>query len=283
MDWSKDKDIITKAYFVAIDANNTRLFELIKDNYEKIREAYPLIEYVSERIAAVVTLTMEGQLWDADIIVRSALETLVKYAFIADAEESERSGLLHEFWYDLSEIYTVKLSEQAKKNLSRTTGSEIHKLAYTPLVISQDEEERLRSKWTKAVRTQMEQKWSFTGIVNYLSKKYQGNPMESIDFVTHTYRMASHIAHGDEIGINLIRERNSRPEEERNAVHIAHYLRLLSDCFHYSLLTSLYTTKYLKVPAKYFTDLGKSLKEIHDLTDQYHKVPFEDKIYDKFR
>jgi hypothetical protein len=283
MDWSKDKDMITKAYFVAMDANNMRLFELIKDHHATIKEAYPLIEYVSERLAAVVTLTMEGQLWDADIIVRSALETLVKYALIADAEENERPALLHEFWYDLSEIYTVKLSEQAKKNLNRQAQNETHRLAYTPLIISPEEEERLRSKWTKAARTQMEQKWSFTGIVNYLSKKHQGQPLENIDFVTHTYRMASHIAHGDEMGINLIRERNSRSEEERNAVHIAHYLRLLNDCFHYSLLTSLYTTKYLKVQATYFTELGKSLKEIHDLTDQYHKVPFEDKIYDRFR
>jgi len=283
MNWDKDKDMITKAYFTAMDANNSRLFELIRDEYETIREAYPLIEYVSERLGAVVTLTMNEQLWDADIIVRSALETLVKYAFIADADEAGRPALLHEFWYDLSEIYTIKLSGQAKKNLGRTSGSEIHRLAYTPLVITQEEEDMLRSKWTKAVRTQMEQKWSFTGIVTYLSKKNQGNSMESIDFVTHTYRMASHIAHGDEMGINLIRERNSRSEEERRAVHIAHYLRLLSDCFHYSLLLSLYTTKYLKVSPQFFTDLGKSLKEIHDLTEQYHNVPFEDNIYDRFR
>ena len=107
--------------------------------------------------------------------------------------------------------------------------------------------------------------------------------MEIFEFLTHTYRMSSHIAHGDEMGISIIRERRSRSKEEELAVHAAHYLRLLSDCFSFCLLTSVYTTRYLKVSADYFLKLGSSLSGLEGLMEKYHNVPFTDRIYDKFR
>ncbi|MBB5396698.1 DUF5677 domain-containing protein [Mucilaginibacter sp. AK015] len=283
MDWQKDKAIVTGAYFGAIDTCNKKLFEIIKPHGEQLREVFPLIEYIIDRVSAVTVLTQGDLLWDADIIVRSALETLVKFAFIADAEESERPMLLHEFWYALSEIHTLKLSDQAQKNLKHTGEEKLYKLAYSPQVLSAEEEQRLRNKWNKTIRKQLEQKWSFSEIVRHLSSKHKGTALESIEFVTHTYRMSSHVAHGDEIGINMIRERESRSEKEKADVSVAHYLRLLSDSFHYCYLTALYTVKYVKADPTFFTSLSASLREIHELTAQYHMAPFNDPDYDKFR
>lgn len=283
MNWEKDKAIITGEYIAAMNVCNLKLFELIGCNFEKIQESFPLIEYVIERMNAVIVLTQQDMLWDADVLVRSALETLVKFALIAEAEEEERSQLLHEFWYDLTEIYTIKLSDQAKKNLARTGDSEIHRLAYTPQVLSDEEEIKLRAKWSKASRTQLEQKWSFGGIVATLSKKNKGTPMEAIDFMTHTYRMSSHIAHGDEMGINLIRERKSRTPQDKADITIAHYLRLMSDGFNYCFLTSLYTCQYLNMDPKFFLELSQTLKKYDSAINEYHMVPFKDKIYDKYR
>ena len=283
MNWEHHKPIITEAYFTAINSNNIELFKIIKENRSTLEQVFPLIKYIIERVNAISVLTANELLWDAEIVGRSAIETIVKYAFIVEADESERPTLLNEFWNELSEIYTVKLSEQAKKNLKHTNESEIHRLAYNPLIISESEQERLRTKWTKSSRTKIEQKWSFTGIINFLAKKNKGTPLECIEFLTHSYRISSHVTHGDETGINLIMERESREESERNAVHNAHYLRLLSDCFSYCLMTALYTTQYLKIDPIYFLDLSNSLKEFVPLIEQYHKVPFEDKIYDKYK
>lgn len=283
MEWNTDKQKINAAYFAAINANNILLFQVIHDHYDKLQEVFPLIEFVLERVDAVTTLIESEQLWDADIIVRSALETLVKFAFIAEADETERPQLLHEFWFDLSEISNLKLSEQAKKNLKHTSEKEIYRLAYSSLVLSEEDELSLRSKWPRKVRSTLEQKWSFTGIVNFISEKNKGNPMESFEFITHIYRMSSHITHGDEIGINMIIERKSRIEAERVAVHRAHYLRLISDCYYYCLLTAIYTMKYLKLEPKLFMDLQKSLDEVQELVHQYHMIPFEDELYDKYR
>ncbi len=195
----------------------------------------------------------------------------------------DRPKLLQEFWHDLTEIYTIKLSDQAKKNLTRSGDDEIHRLAYTPQVLSEDEEARLRAKWSKASRTQLEQKWSFGGIVAALSKKNKGTPMEAIDFMTHTYRMSSHIAHGDEMGINLIRERESRDFQGKIDVTIAHYLRLMSDGFSYCLLTALYTCQYLNVNSDFFLELNQSLKKYDPMINEYHMAPFKDNIYDRYR
>jgi hypothetical protein len=283
MDWEKDKAIITGEYFGAMNICNINLFELIGSNFEKIQDSFPLIEYVIERMNAVIALAQQDMLWDADVLVRSALETLVKFALIAEANEAERCQLLHEYWCDLTEIYTIKLSDQAKKNLTRTQNSEIHRLAYTPQVLSEEDEAKLRAKWSKASRTKLEQKWSFGGIVATLSKNNKGTSMEAIDFLTHTYRMSSHIAHGDEMGINLIRERKSREPQDKADVTIAHYLRLMSDGFNYCFLTALYTCRYLKTDPKFFLELNQSLKKYESLIDEYHMAPFKDKIYDKYR
>jgi len=283
MNWKIDRELIEGAYFTAINANNIELFKIIDKNYDKLKEVFPFIEYVIERLCAANTLIQAEQVWDADIIIRSTLETFVKYAFIVETDEPERPILLNEFWNDLSEIYSIKLSEQAKKNLKHTSNSDLHWLAYNPLLLSEADQEKLRSKWPKSIRTKIEQKWSFSGIISFLSQKNKGTPLESIEFLTHSYRMSSHIAHGDEIGINMIRERKSRVDHEKQAVHIAHHLRLLSDCFSYSIMTSFYTMQYLKLDPVFFLDLSTSLKEFDPLIKQYHMVPFNDKIYDKFK
>jgi hypothetical protein len=68
-DWEKDKPIITGEYFRAINICNIMLFELIGPQFEKIREAFPLIGYVIERMNAVIVLTQQDILWDADIVI----------------------------------------------------------------------------------------------------------------------------------------------------------------------------------------------------------------------
>ena len=119
--------------------------------------------------------------------------------------------------------------------------------------------------------------------MNHLSEKNKGNPLESIELITHWYRISSHLAHGDEIGISLIQERKSQNEIERANIHNSHYLKLLSDCFHYCILTAFYTTQYLTLSSEYFVNLSKSLADIQNSIEHYQKSPFNDKIYDKFR
>lgn len=45
----------------------------------------------------------------------------------------------------------------------------------------------------------------------------KGNSLENIVPLSYGYRMSSHVMHGDETGIQIINERNSRPEEEKTS------------------------------------------------------------------
>jgi len=103
-------------------------------------------------------------------------------------------------------------------------------------------------------------------------------------FVTlsHGYRMASHVMHGDETGILIIRERD-RTQEEQDKVNFAHYLRLLSDAHTYCLVVAIETMNFLNLDKSPFIKNADGLKEVQELTDKYHAAVFDVKDYDKYR
>lgn len=281
--WVEDKKKITEAYFEAINKSNLELFRVIKLHLEKAEPVLPLIEFIIERLETVANLTLSERIWDAEIILRSAIETFVKFVFITTAEQTEREKRIEEYWNLLAEVNSIKQSEQAKKNLKHLGDNEIHHLAYSPVLLSEEKEEELRKIWTKAERQKIEQKWSFTEIVNSLSRNYRGKPMEIFVTLSHGYRMSSHVTHGDETGISIIRERNSRPFLDRELAYFGHYLRLLSDVFTFCAFVGVETMHFLNQERDFFFKVQESLKNIQELTEKYHSDLFQDTDYDTYR
>jgi hypothetical protein len=79
----------------------------------------------------------------------------------------------------------------------------VHRVAYSPLLLPESLEAELREKWPRKKRQEVEKRWSFTEIVNEISLKYKGTPLENIVALSHGYRMSSHVMHGDETGIQI--------------------------------------------------------------------------------
>lgn len=284
MKWIEDKARLTEKYFHLINNSNLELFEILKEKQKEVQPIYPFIEFIIDRLGTVTDLTVQGRLSDAEIILRSALETLIKFVFITTApDKEEQNNRLREFWNDLAEVNSIKQSEQAKKNLIHLGESDTHRLAYTPNVLTEQEELKLRKKWSKTDRQKLEQKWSFSEIIRSLSKNYRGRPMEMFITLSHCYRMASHVTHGDETGILIIQERNSRTQEEQNKVNFAHYLRLLSDGLTYCTTISVETMHFLKLDPSSFIKNHNRINEEKELIDKYHYDVFADKDYDKYR
>lgn len=285
MSWEKDKDKITQKYFEAINVNNVQLFGIIKENLPKMQPILPLIEFIFSRLETVTALILDNRIWDAEIILRSALETFTKFLFITTADKDEQTIRINEYWNSLAEINSIKQSEQAKRNLDHFGESEIHKIAYLPMILTQEEENKLRKKWTKSERQKVEQKWSFTEMIFSISKNYRGKPLEMIVALTHSYRMSSHVMHGDETGILIIRERESRSKEEYEIAMNGHYLRLLSDTFIYCAFIAIETMDFLSLEQnkKFFFENQKSLDDIQELVQKYHEKVFEDPDYDKYK
>ncbi|AUC84763.1 hypothetical protein CW731_05405 [Polaribacter sp. ALD11] len=285
MSWEKDKDEITQRYFQAINENNLQLFGIIKENLSEMKPILPLIEFVLSRLETVTTLVLDNRIWDAEIILRSALETFTKFLFITTADKEEQNVRINEYWNSLAEISSIKQSSQAKRNLEHFGDSEIHRLAYLPMVLPEEEEAELRKKWTKAERRKVEQKWSFTEMILSISKNYRGKPFEMIVALTHSYRMSSHVMHGDETGISIINERESRSQADYEIATNGHYLRLLSDSFIYCAFIAIETMDFLNLEEnkKFFFDNEKSLEDINELVQKYHGKVFEDPDYDKYK
>lgn len=154
--WVEDKQKITEAYFEAINKNNLELFRIIKIHVKGLNGVLPILEFILERLETVANLTVDNRIWDAEIVLRSAIETFVKYVFITTADENERKIRLDEFWNLLAEVNSLKQSEQAKKNLKHLGGLEIHNLAYSSMLLPEEKETELRAKWTKAKRQKLD-------------------------------------------------------------------------------------------------------------------------------
>lgn len=285
MNWIEDKEIITQKYFELINLNNIELFGIMRSNLNEVQPIQPLIHFIISRIDTIITLAIDDKIWDAEIIMRSALETFIKFIFITKADKEEQKKRIDEYWNLLAEINSIKMSEQAKKNLNHFGDSEIHKLSYLPLILPEELEKELRIKWTKSERQKIEQKWSFTEMIMSLSKLHKDKPLEMLIVLTHGYRLSSHVMHGDETGISIIEERESRTLEEQNKANRAHYIRILSDCLVYCSFVGIETASFLNLPEKanFFFKNHERSGEVENLTNKYKGKVFEDKDYDKYR
>ncbi len=283
--WENDKSIIVSYYNETINANNLLLFNIIRDHLEEFKPVYPLVEFILCRIETIFELIQHDKLWDAEIILRAIIESFVKFSYISFASNDEKNIRLNEFWNELEEINLLKISDQAKLNLKYTQDSEIHKISYSPLIMPEDIENKLREKWPRKKRQEIESKWSFTNIVKEISAKFKGTPLEIWELATHSYRICSHIAHGDETGLAIIAERNSRTQDEQNRAFCGHFIRLVDDCLCYAVMTGLSSMDFLNLKDKrgLFKDLMKKDEQINEIIEKYINKVFEDVDYDKYR
>jgi hypothetical protein len=283
--WEDDKKNILEKHFEVINSNNLLLFGILKDYVVKINPILPLIEFIISRIETIISLTINDKLWDAEIILRSALETFIKLLFITTSSEEEREKRIHEYWYSLAEINSLTMSEQGKLNLKYFGNSELHKLAYFPLILSNENEKVLRSKWPRKKRHELEQKWSFSEMLKSISNSYNGNPLEMFLVLTHGYRMSSHVMHGDELGISIIKERENRAQEERDKANRGHFLRLISDCCTYCAFVGYESMNFLGLQDKriIFLKSMEKLNSIQEIIAKYSGKVFEDTDYEKYK
>ena len=134
-------------------------------------------------------------------------------------------------------------------------------------------------------RQELEQKWSFSEMIKSISNSFKGQPMEMLLALTHSYRMSSHVMHGDELGISIIKERECRIQEEQENANRGHFLRLVSDCCTYNAFVAYESMNFIGVQKEKYIFLKsmESLKSIQVIIAQYSGKVFENTDYDKYR
>jgi hypothetical protein len=187
-----------------------------------------LFWYLSSRSQTVSFLISYGYSWDAEIILRSFYEAAAKIVFICFADEAEKLNLINEFWHELGPIgdrksaHKAKFAEQIQKkeSVSASIFAMLQDSRVFDFVVD----------GSKAERKRLEQKWSFSEIIESLERQAtQGIPLKGIKSLLHIYGMASHLIHADKHAMDLMHDRATRPIEELKTLEASHAARIMTD------------------------------------------------------
>ncbi len=242
-----------------------------------------LLSAAARSTESTLLLASYGQLWDAEVVLRSVFEASMKFAYIVQTHENfeKRHDDFAEHQFQMA---LMKDDQKARDLLAALRDPNAP--AWKPIrdmVLPDGERDHLRGKYDKAARRAVETRWGYAGLLNALTnsgdKVYEG-----FAGLAHGYAISSHIGHADYVGVSIPLERDLREPERRNAVHMTHLARLISDCFTCFLLrlNSVYRliscdTAPLSIVAEQVSDLCSAMSPYYDdwLQMEYGNAPDE--------
>lgn len=177
---------------------------------------------------SVFLLTAYGQLWDAEMVLRSVIEGTLKFAFLLESR-AEFDGRHTEYGDNLFEIALLKDHQKAKDFLDGAADPSAAE--WRPIrerVLPAAEYEELRAKYDKKHRSDLEAKWGFTTLLNAVGRRKDASFRE-LSGLAWSYSLMSHLQHADYLGISLPMDRERRAETRRDSMHLAHHARLVND------------------------------------------------------
>lgn len=194
-----------------------------------------LLSATARTSESALLLCAWGQLWDAEVLVRSVLEGTLKFAYMLQARDT--FALRHaEYARDLFDIGLLKDHRKALELLAAVNNpAEDEWKPIRDLLLGDEEAADIASRFDKAARRALETRWGFSGLVGALVRS--GDPyFQGLGALAHSYSAASHIQHADKHGTSIPLDRDLRSAERRNAIHLAHEGRLLSDVLYFLFL-----------------------------------------------
>ena len=188
-----------------------------------------LLRYYVDRGHAVLSLLQARLDWDAEILLRTCYECASKTLFIALSPPPERATLVWEFWVPLGEAADRKTARKALfaeqvVPASPSQARDVFRFLRDPRMI------RDRLALSKKARRRLEQKWSFSELVESLTDLQVGDQkLAEARSLLHGYGMASHLAHADSRAMELMLDRALRPSVELRLLQDGHAARIVSD------------------------------------------------------
>ncbi len=177
---------------------------------------------------SAILLTAYGQVWDAEILVRSVFEGSLKFAYIL--QNTEKFGERHrEYSFDHFQISLLKDHRKVKDLLAALpNGDDSSWTPFRERLLQDEEATAIASEYPRSRRRALETRWGFAGVISDLAGS--GDPLfRGMTALAEGYSRASHILHADTIGTHLPFEIEQRSAERREAIQLAHGVRLLSD------------------------------------------------------
>jgi hypothetical protein len=193
-----------------------------------------LNHYASDRARSAYCMLVNGMVWDAEIIVRSFYEAVAKSLFLATAIQERREALLEEYWEVLPAIFDHEGADRAEiaEKLARRHGNKDDERVLAHLRNSTIF--NLDRVGNRKFRSEVKQRWSFSGIVSLLSGSNKShNRIAFIDTLFHGYGMSSHLLHASPKAMDLMEDRVTRGSDLK-LLEVSHVTRILSDILHLS-------------------------------------------------
>ncbi|MCK4599367.1 hypothetical protein KAU37_06075 [Candidatus Bipolaricaulota bacterium] len=190
-----------------------------------------LTHFTAERCRAVLVLVANAQVWDAEIVARSAAEATLKILFISYCEPSEREQRIDEFWGELGDIQLLRRSRRAREALERLsdkTGSEA--TALRSLVVTPECEGEIRRSVPRSRQRELNQKWSASEMLRSLEDPLRVHwPDGVLSMANYSYGIGSNLVHGDESALAMFRNYLDLAADDQRAYERGHSSKLMLD------------------------------------------------------
>lgn len=210
---------------------------------------------------SVFLLCSYGQLWDAEMVLRAVAEATLKTAYILQSKDSFHARVV-EYSTDHFNISLLKDDSKVRNTLAAL--GKPNSREWRPLrerLLSEENLNELSLFYDKKARRSIESRWGVGGLLNSL-RKDASNRVSGFDALLHNYSLSSHLQHADYIGISLPYDRESRDEEGRDALELAHLSRLISDCFSFMSLRLLSGYLFLDLDLKPIRDGHRRIEDL---------------------
>jgi hypothetical protein len=217
---------------------------------------------------SVMLLSAWGQLWDAEVVLRSVSEGSMKLAFLWQ-DKNQFKQRYAEYSDALLQIGMLKKHGKAQDFLRAVSNPEDPEWApLRELLMTQEQISAITGKYDKAGRRALESKWGFAGILGALRRS--GDPFYArILGFTHGYSVASNIQHADYIGVSMPWDRELRQENTQDEMHFSHLARIISDTL--TFLFIRLSTGYRYIDENTFP-LSEALSEIEAVTEKNKRL-----------
>ncbi len=248
----------------------------------------PIVEYpvVLRRLLGSCHLTSESaliliynnKLWDAETLLRSAIEGTSKFLYLCVGNETTNQTRFDEYYNQLPEINRLKRNHRLTDFLAQLPNpDEDEWKPFRDLLLSAKDEEQLETLYPRSARKQMEHRWSFHSIAN----SFYESGIPELALFKHLffgYGQGSHVLHQDSDGVNMLWERNERSEDRRTSIEVAHGAREISDLLVMAFLRYLTTLHLcgedLQPAIDFFSQQQHLFDEFHLAQDTWRKIEY---------
>lgn len=184
------------------------------------------LDFFSQRCITVSHLLRSGLFWDAEIVFRAAIESAIKILFVSAAPEPERSVRIQEYREHLGQVAMFRFRSRASAENKNGVGPEE---IFSHLAMSEAELAEHNGRWSKKERKALEQKWAFAEIVKKLDGvDVGGHKLSYLSNLVHSYGVASHFLHADQLAIDLSADRECRSPAVKEILELLHFTEMLT-------------------------------------------------------